>query len=124
MILDHIGYAVSNFARAKAFYTRALEPLGIVVVMEGDAWAMLGKNGKPEFWFGAYGKAPEARLHIAFAAENREQVRAFHAAALAAGGTDNGAPGIREQYHKDYYGAFVIDPEGHNIEAVCHKPQP
>lgn len=123
MILDHIGYAVANFARAKAFYTKALEPLGIVVVMEGDAWAMLGKDGKPEFWFGAYGKPPETRLHLAFAAENREQVRAFHAAALAAGGTDNGAPGIREQYHKDYYGAFVIDPEGHNIEAVCHKAQ-
>jgi len=124
MILDHIGYAVANFIRAKAFYTKALEPLGIVVVMEGDAWAMLGKSGKGEFWFGAYGKPPQTRLHLAFAAENREQVRAFHAAALAAGGTDNGGPGIREQYHKDYYGAFVIDPEGHNIEAVCHKAQP
>lgn len=124
MILDHIGYAVTNFPRARSFYTQALEPLGIVVVMEGDGWAMFGRNGKPQFWVGAYGKSPESRLHIAFAADNREQVRAFHAAALAAGGSDNGAPGIRAQYHKDYYGAFVIDPEGHNIEAVCHKPEP
>ncbi len=83
---------------------------------------MIGREGKPQFWFGAFGPPP-GPIHIAFAAANREQVRQFHAAALAAGGKDNGAPGLRPQYHPHYYGAFVIGPDGHNIEAVCHDPE-
>ena len=89
--------------------------------MEG--WAGLGKGGKPEFWFGVGGEK-QWPLHIAFVADNRDQVRAFHAAALAAGGTDNGPPGIRAIYHPNYFGAFVLSPDGHNVEAVCHRPEP
>lgn len=122
MILDHIGLSVADAARSKAFYTRALAPLGITLVMEQHGWCGYGRDGRPQFWFGI-GQAPNKPLHIAFAADNREQVRAFHAAALAAGGTDNGAPGVRAQYHPNYYGAFVIDPDGHNVEAVCHRAE-
>jgi catechol 2,3-dioxygenase-like lactoylglutathione lyase family enzyme len=122
MILDHIGVAVRDFAKSATFFRRALAPLGIQTVLEGEGWAMLGKDGRPEFWIGVHG-IPPGPIHIAFAAENREQVRAFHRAALAAGGRDNGAPGIRAKYHPDYYGAFVFDPDGHNIEAVCHRPE-
>lgn len=122
MILDHIGLAVSDYAQRKAFYTAALAPLGIELVMEIEGWAGFGANGKPEFWFGP-GETPKARLHIAFTAARREQVRQFHQAALAAGGKDNGAPGIREIYHPNHDGAFVFDPDGHNIEAVCHKAE-
>lgn len=122
MILDHIGLAVRDFSAAKSFYRRALSPLGIEVIIEGDGWAMLGKDGKPQFWFGVHG-IPPGPIHIAFVAETRAQVRAFHRAALAAGGRDNGAPGVRAKYHPDYYGAYVFDPDGHNIEAVCHTPE-
>jgi catechol 2,3-dioxygenase-like lactoylglutathione lyase family enzyme len=121
-MFDHIGFAVSNFEQSKAFYLKALAPLGIGVVMAGDGWAMLGKYGKGQFWFGSYGNPPGA-IHVAFAAEDRAQVRAFYEAAIAAGGRDNGAPGIREQYHPNYYGAFVFDPDGHNVEAVCHQAE-
>ena len=122
MILDHIGLAVRDFGRSSTFFRRALAPLGIETVLEGEGWTMLGRDGKPEFWFGVHG-IPPGPVHVAFAAETREQVRAFHRAALAAGGRDNGAPGIRAKYHPNYYGAFVFDPDGHNIEAVCHKPE-
>jgi catechol 2,3-dioxygenase-like lactoylglutathione lyase family enzyme len=122
MILDHIGLSVRDFGRSATFFRRALAPLGIHTVLEGEGWAMLGKEGRPQFWIGVHG-IPPGPIHIAFAAENREQVRAFHRAALAAGGRDNGAPGIRGKYHPNYYGAFVFDPDGHNIEAVCHKPE-
>jgi catechol 2,3-dioxygenase-like lactoylglutathione lyase family enzyme len=122
MIVDHIGLAVRDFGAAKSFYRRALAPLGIEVILEGDGWVMLGRDGKPEFWFGVHG-IPPGPIHIAFAAETRAQVRAFHRAALAAGGRDNGAPGVRAKYHPHYYGAYVFDPEGHNIEAVCHTPE-
>lgn len=122
MILDHIGLAVRDFGKSATFFRRALAPLGIQTVLEGEGWAMLGKEGRPEFWIGVHG-IPPGPIHLAFAAENREQVRAFHRAALAAGGRDNGAPGIRAKYHPDYYGAFVFDPDGHNIEAVCHGPE-
>jgi catechol 2,3-dioxygenase-like lactoylglutathione lyase family enzyme len=122
MILDHIGLAVRDFAKSATFFRRALAPLGIQTVLEGEGWAMLGKDGRPEFWIGAHG-IPPGPIHIAFAAENRGQVREFHRAALAAGGRDNGAPGIRAKYHPDYYGAFVFDPDGHNVEAVCHRPE-
>ena len=121
MILDHIGFNVSDFAASKAFYVRALAPLGIGVEQEGQGWAMLGRPGEPQFWIGSFGAVP-GPIHVAFAADDRDQVRRFHAAALSAGGRDNGAPGLREHYHPDYYGAFVIDPDGHNIEAVCHRP--
>ena len=122
MILDHIGLAVRDFGKSATFFRRALAPLGIQTVLEGEGWAMLGKDGRPQFWIGVHG-IPPGPIHIAFAAENREQVRAFHRAALAAGGRDNGGPGVRTKYHPDYYGAFVFDPDGHNIEAVCHKPE-
>ena len=123
MIIDHIGIAVCDYDRSKRFFCRALAPLGIELVMEVEGWAGLGKAGKPELWFGVSGQKPSP-LHIAFIADSRDQVRAFHAAALAAGGTDNGSPGIREIYHPNYFGAFVLDPDGHNVEAVCHQPEP
>jgi catechol 2,3-dioxygenase-like lactoylglutathione lyase family enzyme len=119
MILDHIGYNVRHFAISKAFYVQALAPLGITILAQGEDWAMMGRDGKPQFWFGAMG-APQTGVHLAFAATDREQVQRFHAAALAAGGKDNGVPGLRPQYHANYYGAFAIDPDGNNIEAVCH----
>ena len=121
MPFDHIGVSVTDFEKSKAFYAQALAPLGIGVVMEGPGWAMVGRPGKPEFWFGAHGNPP-GPIHIAFAAANRAEVRAFHGAAIAAGGRNNGGPGIRAQYHPNYYGAFVFDPDGHNVEAVCHAP--
>ena len=122
MIIDHIGLAVSDYERSRRFFTQALAPLGINLVMEVQGWAGLGKDGKPELWFGTHTRT-QAPMHIAFKADSREQVRSFYQAALAAGGTDNGPPGIREIYHPNYYGAFVISPDGHNIEAVCHAPE-
>jgi len=122
VILDHIGFNVSDFPAALDFFCKALAPLGIHVVKEGEGWAMIGRGDRPQFWLGSFG-APPGAIHVAFAAENRQQVRDFHAAALAAGAKDNGAPGVREQYHPTYYGAFVIGPDGHNIEAVCHRPE-
>jgi len=121
MVLDHIGMAVSDAARSRAFYAAALAPLQIELVKEVRGWCGFGRAGKPEFWFGEAGST-QPTLHIAFAAENRAQVDAFYHAALEAGATDNGPPGVREMYHPDYYGAFVLDPDGHNIEAVCHAP--
>lgn len=125
-LIDHIGLSVSDLARAKAFYDRTLAPLGIVLVAEypasvtGDVDVIgYGRGDKGELWIAAAGRM-EPRLHIAFAVPDRQTVDAFHAAAVAAGGTDNGPPGIRAIYHADYYGAFVLDPDGNNIEAVCH----
>jgi catechol 2,3-dioxygenase-like lactoylglutathione lyase family enzyme len=122
-MIDHAGFAVSDYERSKAFYAQALAPLGITLLMEpmGQA-AGFGKDGKPFFWVEMQGAAVTGRLHIAFRADSRAEVDAFHAAALAAGGTDNGAPGVRAIYHPDYYGGYVLDPDGHNIEAVCHTP--
>lgn len=122
MIIDHIGLAVSDYEMSKQFFCKALAPLGIEVVQEVQGWAGLGRSGKPEFWFGQH-SPPHASMHIAFVAESRAQVRAFHEAALQAGAEDNGAPGVREIYHPNYYGAFVIGPDGHNIEAVCHAAE-
>ena len=122
-MLDHVGFAVSNYDRSKAFYEKALAPLGMSLVMEpAGAAAGFGKSGKASFWIEARGTPVHGRLHIALAADSREQVDAFHATALQAGGADNGAPGLREIYHPDYYGAYVLDPDGNNIEAVCHRP--
>ena len=122
MILDHIGLAVRDFTKSRAFYLAALAPLGICIVKEGDGFAGFNREGKGGFWIGSAGE-PAAPVHVAFAAKDRAEVHAFYAAALAAGGRDNGAPGLRPQYHADYYGAFVLDPDGHNIEAVCHVPE-
>ncbi len=127
-MLDHIGLPVADFARSKAFYTSALAPLGYRVVTEvnlsedGDDGYVGFGDERPHFWIGT-GKPVQARLHIAFHAKSRADVRAFHEAALAAGGLDNGAPGLRPHYHENYYGAFIIDPDGHNIEAVNHLPE-
>jgi catechol 2,3-dioxygenase-like lactoylglutathione lyase family enzyme len=127
--IDHSSLSVSNFAKAKAFYGAALAPLGITVLMEfakavtGNAdVAGLGSNGKPFFWLADAGKT-SPRIHLAFVADSRAQVDAFYNAALAAGGKDNGAPGLRPMYHPNYYGAFVLDADGHNIEAVCHAAE-
>jgi catechol 2,3-dioxygenase-like lactoylglutathione lyase family enzyme len=122
-MIDHAGFAVSDYERSKAFYAQALAPLGITLLMEpmGQA-AGFGKDGKPFFWVEMRGAAVTGRLHIAFQVDSRAEVDAFHAAALEAGGTDNGAPGVRALYHPDYYGGYVLDPDGHNIEAVCQAP--
>jgi catechol 2,3-dioxygenase-like lactoylglutathione lyase family enzyme len=120
MIIDHIGLAVGDYEKSKQFFSRALAPLGIELVMEIGGYAGYGKNGKAELWFGSSGEI-QRPMHIAFIADSRDQVKAFYAAAMAAGGTDNGPPGIREIYHPNYFGAFVNGPDGHNVEAVCHK---
>jgi catechol 2,3-dioxygenase-like lactoylglutathione lyase family enzyme len=122
MVFDHIGFNVSDFAQMKAFLSQALHPLGIVVTKEGEGWAMVGRPGEGQLWFGSFGAHPTP-IHVAFAATSREQVRRFYDAALAAGGKDNGPPGLRPNYHANYYGAFVIGPDGHNIEAVCHHAE-
>src|SRR5262245_20929153 len=127
-MIDHMGFPVTDFARSKAFYERVLEPLGFRVVMEvslsddgEDGYAGFG-DARPHFWIGT-GKPLVGRLHVAFQAKNRAAIRAFYEAALAAGGKDNGAPGLRPHYHENYYAAFVLDPDGHNIEAVNHLPE-
>jgi catechol 2,3-dioxygenase-like lactoylglutathione lyase family enzyme len=121
-MLDHVGFGVSDYARSKAFYESALAPLDITLVLEVKAMAAgFGKDDKPFFWIETRGPIVTG-LHVAFAAEDRETVHAFHEAALAAGGTDNGAPGPREIYHPHYYGGYILDLDGNNIEAVCHKP--
>jgi catechol 2,3-dioxygenase-like lactoylglutathione lyase family enzyme len=124
-MIDHIGLSVSDYERGKAFYTAALAPLAYALVMEvreAGPWAGFGAGGKPDFWIGR-GEATAPRLHVAFRANDRATVRAFHAAAIKAGAKDNGPPGLRPEYHPNYYGAFVIDPDGHNLEAVCHDPE-
>jgi catechol 2,3-dioxygenase-like lactoylglutathione lyase family enzyme len=121
-MFDHVGFGASDYAASKAFFLKALQPLGAVVVMEGPYGVGMGRNGKPTLWM-YQAQDPPTPLHLAFVAETREQVDAFHRAALEAGGKDNGAPGLRPNYHANYYGAFVIGPDGHNVEAVCHKPE-
>lgn len=122
MIIDHIGIPVSDFEASRAFYIKALAPLGFKIVMEVEGATGFGVHGKPEFWIGR-GESAAHPTHVAFIAKNREQVRKFYDAAMAAGGKDNGPPGIRAMYHPDYYGAFILDPDGYNIEAVCHDPE-
>jgi catechol 2,3-dioxygenase-like lactoylglutathione lyase family enzyme len=119
-MIDHIGVAVTDLDKSIAFYTKALAPLGYELVMKWEEFAGFGVAGKPDFWIGK--GTPKDAVHVAFRAAGRAQVRAFYDAAMAAGGTDNGAPGPRPQYHEHYYGAFVRDPDGHNVEAVCHEP--
>lgn len=127
-MFDHIGIPVSDFVRSKGFYLRALAPLGYGLVLEVSSeetgqqlQAGFGAGGRPQFWIGT-GAPLKGRVHFAFVAKSRKAVVAFHKAALEAGGKDNGLPGLRPHYHANYYGAFVLDPDGHNIEAVCHLP--
>jgi catechol 2,3-dioxygenase-like lactoylglutathione lyase family enzyme len=121
-MIDHIGIEVGDYSRSKAFFAAALAPLGYVVIMEYGGACGLGRDGKPDFWIHG-GKPTTPDLHVAFTSTDRKSVDAFYAAAIKAGGHDNGAPGIRAHYHPNYYGAFVTDPDGHNIEAVCHTPE-
>ena len=125
-MLDHIGVGVSDYDRSKQFYVHALSALDIAVVMEvtaeqtGDHPACgFGSGNKPYFWISP---GPVARIHVAFVAKTRRDVDSFYKLALAAGGRDNGGPGLRSDYHPNYYAAFILDPDGHNVEAVCHAP--
>ena len=129
-MLDHTGIAISDIRRSEGFYAAALAPLGIAKIFEyspektdsGGTAIGFGKDGMPFFWIGDKERVGEG-THVAFTAPDRATVDAFYQAAIAAGGTDNGAPGPRPKYHPGYYGAFVLDPDGVNVEAVCHKPE-
>ena len=126
-MIDHTGLLVSDFAKSKDFYQKALEPIAYALLMEFPASvtghtdvAGFGEKNMPDFWI-SKGTPNQPPIHIAFRVKNRDMVDAFYQAALKAGGRDNGAPGLRPHYHPTYYGAFVLDPDGHNIEAVCHE---
>jgi catechol 2,3-dioxygenase-like lactoylglutathione lyase family enzyme len=127
-MLDHVGILVADWTRARAFYDAAFAPLGYSMLaevpVEATGRVRVGGYGKdkPDFWLTENAEPGNGR-HYAFAAPSRAAVDAFYAAALAAGGTDNGPPGLRPQYHAGYYGAFVLDPDGNNVEAVCHVPE-
>jgi len=129
-VIDHVGFAVSDLGSSKAFYDAALAALGVAPVMtvtpeqteSGGTAIGYGKGDNPFFWIGDNERVGQG-THVAFTADSRAEVDAFHAAALRAGGSDHGAPGIRAHYHPNYYAAFVLDPDGSNIEAVCHKPE-
>ena len=129
-LLDHVTLMVSDYARSKAFYEKALAPLGVKQIMEFGKACGFGRENKPDFWIGqgptSFQKPEDLKIitptHIAFHARSRDEVDAFYTAALSAGGRDFGKPGLREAYHPHYYGAFVLDPDGHDIEAVSHKP--
>ena len=128
-MIDHVGFAVTNLERSRAFYDAALRPLGLAAIMEvgpdktesGGSAIGYGQDGNPFFWIGD-NERPGEGTHVALTVDSRAEVDAFHAAAVAAGGRDNGAPGLRPHYGPNYYAAFVFDPDGANIEAVCHKP--
>jgi catechol 2,3-dioxygenase-like lactoylglutathione lyase family enzyme len=127
-MLDHVGIVVSDLERSKNFYSQALTPVALRIVMEvtaeqtgGYAHVGFGANGNPYYWIGG-GAVRSGPVHLAFPAPSRAAVDAFYSAAMAAGGKDNGAPGIRPHFHANYYAAFVLDPDGNNIEAVCHTP--
>ena len=121
-MIDHLILSVSDLAASKDFYEKALAPLGYTVVMDFGEGAGFGVLEKPDF-FVKQGEAVQPTVHIAFMTRDRATVDAFYEAAMAAGAKDNGGPGLREDYHPNYYGAFVFDPDGHNIEAVCHRPE-
>lgn len=130
MIFDHVSLPVSDFEKSKAIYVATLAPLGVSIQYEESAettgttaFVGFGTDQGPEFWIGGIMKEPRHMSHVAFRARDRKTVDAFHAAALTAGGQDNGAPGLRPHYGEHYYGAFILDPDGVNIEAVCHDPQ-
>jgi catechol 2,3-dioxygenase-like lactoylglutathione lyase family enzyme len=124
-MFDHVKFGVSDYAASKTFFLKALEPLGIAVVSEGQPTygvELSPAGGQVSLCLFQTEEKP-AHLHLAFAARNRQQVQAFHRAALEAGAKDHGAPGLRPHYHANYYAAFVIGPDGHNIEVVCHEPE-
>ena len=121
-MIDHIGIKVSDYARSLNFYRSCLAPLGYAVIEEKHGWAGLGRDGAPTFWLARGEVAPD--LHLAISARSRSEVDRFFDAALDAGAQDNGPPGLREIYHPHYYGAFVLDLDGYNVEAVCHLPPP
>lgn len=121
-MFDHVVFGVSNYAASKAFFLRALQPIGMAVVAEGPLGIELSADGQTSLCLFQTSEKP-AHLHLAFRADTREQVQAFHRAALAAGGRDNGAPGLRPNYSGRYYAAFVIAPDGHNVEVVCHESE-
>ncbi len=120
-MIDHVVILVGDLERAGSFYDAALAPLGHERLLEFPGVIGYGQAGKPGFWVREGEQTAPA--HVAFSSPDRDTVDAFHAAARAAGGKDNGGPGVREIYHPQYYGAFVLDPDGHNVEAVCHRPQ-
>lgn len=129
-MIDHIGIDIKDAETSKKFYTKALAPIGYSMTQVPTEYTggkiILGYGNPPEkadFWISeGNGKATHPPMHVAFRVQNRKQVDEFYAAAIAAGGKDNGAPGLRAKYHKDYYAAFVFDPDGHNVEVVCHEP--
>lgn len=131
MIIDHVTLFVSDYGRSKAFYAAALAPLGITMQKEYGRAGGFGRDGKPELWIaegpGSFQTAAQVEaitpIHVAVIARSRAEVEAFHAAAMAAGARDFGAAGVRAHYHPGYYGAFVLDPDGHNLEAVTHRPE-
>ena len=122
-MFDHVVFGVRDYERSKAFYLAALAPLGVQVLSEGPLGIEMSTDGKSSLCIRDVEEPRPAPLHLAFRAASRAQVEAFHAAALRAGARDNGGPGLRPQYHATYYAAFVIDPDGHNVEAVCHDPE-
>lgn len=122
-MFDHVVFGVTDYAASKAFFLAALEPLGVAIAQEGPLGIELCRPDSISSLCLSPSEEKPAHLHLAFTAENRQQVEAFHRAALAAGGKDNGAPGLRPRYHANYFAAFVIGPDGHNIEVVCHEPQ-
>lgn len=123
LVLDHVSHAVEDLETARAFYEKLLQPLGLELVADFPASTGFGIGRKSSLWLVEKGRQTPA-THLCFRARTRAEVRAFHEAGLAAGGTDNGPPGVRAVYHPAYYAAFVLDPEGHNIEAVCFEPEP
>jgi catechol 2,3-dioxygenase-like lactoylglutathione lyase family enzyme len=123
-MLDHLGINVSDYDRSREFYGQALAPIGYSLLMEPmPRIGGFGRDGKPDFWITDQRQPTSENVHIAFVAEDRATVDAFHACAIEAGGTDNGGPGIREIYHPTYYGAYVLDLDGNNVEVVCHRPE-
>jgi catechol 2,3-dioxygenase-like lactoylglutathione lyase family enzyme len=123
-VIDHLGINVSDYERSRDFYARALAPLGLSLMMEPmPGIGGFGSEGKPWFWITDQRQPTTENVHVAFTAPDRATVDTFHAVALDAGGVDNGPPGVRELYHPTYYGAYVLDPDGNNVEAVCHRPE-
>jgi catechol 2,3-dioxygenase-like lactoylglutathione lyase family enzyme len=121
-VIDHLGFDVSDYEASKRFYQEALAPLGYELLMEFEGGvAGFGKQGKPDFWIATRGE-PQTGIHVAFVSPDRETVDRFYEAAIAAGGADNGPPEPRPLYHEHYYGAYVLDPDGNNVEACCHAP--
>ena len=124
-MFDHVGLEVSDLEKSKRFYEMALQPLGIKLIADLKEWKAAGfGTDRPRFWLGGGKPGYDAdEIHVSFSAKSRADVRAFYAAAMEAGGKDNGKPGVRPEYHENYYGAFVLDPDGNNIEACCHHPE-